>query len=110
VDKGTEKSSKSGHRGNDGWQSKPWNVIGARNREVELEDAMKAYKIGVLYLSETWLKKGEELVIPGYIWTGVAGERASGKGGGVGFLVREDVWNNVGEVLEVSSRILGHRR
>jgi hypothetical protein len=29
------------------------------------------------------------------------------KGRGVGFLVREDVWNTVGEVLEVSSRILG---
>jgi len=131
VHKGTGKPSKSGHRGNDGWQLKPsgscqpdetakatsvrrkeirmatWNVTGARNREVELEDAMKAYKIGVLGLSETWLKKGEELVIPGYIWTGVAGEKASGKGGGVGFLVREDVWNTVGEVIEVSSRILG---
>ena len=36
-----------------------WNVTGARNREVELEDAMKAYKIGVLALSETWLKRGK---------------------------------------------------
>jgi hypothetical protein len=83
VHKGKGKSSKSGHGGNDGWQSKPsgscqpeepakaasvrrkemrmatWNVTGARNREVELEDAMKAYKIGVLGLSETWLKRGK---------------------------------------------------
>jgi hypothetical protein len=28
------------------------------------------------------------------------------KGEGVGFLVSEDVWNTVGKVLEVSSRIL----
>jgi hypothetical protein len=37
----------------------------------------------------------------------VAGEKASVKGGGVGFLVREDVWNTVAELLEVSSSILG---
>jgi hypothetical protein len=36
----------------------------------------------------------------------VAREKASGKGGGEGFLVREDVWNTAEEVLEVSSRIL----
>jgi hypothetical protein len=29
-----------------------WNVTGAKNREVELEYAMKAYKLGVLGLSE----------------------------------------------------------
>jgi exonuclease III len=36
----------------------------------------------------------------------VAGEKNPGNGGGVGFLVSEDVWNTVGKVLEVSSRIL----
>jgi hypothetical protein len=63
------------------------NVPGARNRVTEVENAMKEYYIRVLSLSQTWLNKGEELIIPGYIWMVVAGEKASGKGGGR-FLVR----------------------
>ncbi len=47
------------------------------------------------------------MTIPGFRWIGVVGERASGKGGGVGFLVKEKVWNSVREVGEVNSRIFG---
>jgi hypothetical protein len=85
VDKGTGKYSKSGHRGNEGWQSKPSRSCQPeepakkRNKNGHMERHTKAYKIRVLGLSETWLKKGKELVIPGYTWTGVAGEKASGK-------------------------------
>jgi hypothetical protein len=81
VHKGKGELSKSGHGGKDGWQSKPsgscqpeepskvasvprkerrmatWNVTGARNRGVELKGAVKAYKIGMLCLSETCLKR-----------------------------------------------------
>jgi hypothetical protein len=46
------------------------------------------------------IKGRKELVIPGYIWTGVAGEKASEKGGGVSFLVREDVWKTAGKCLK----------
>jgi hypothetical protein len=84
-----------------------WNVTGCRNRECELEDALKGYKLDVLGLSETWLRKGEEIAIPGYNWVGVAGEKASGKGGGIGFLVKDTVWELVGQVIEVNSRIMG---
>jgi hypothetical protein len=83
VHKGTGKLSKSGHGGNDNWQSKPsgscqpkeaakaasirrkamrmatWNVTKARKREVEVEDTMNAFKIGELCSSETWLKRGK---------------------------------------------------
>ncbi len=45
------------------------------------------YKLDILGLAEIWLKKGVELDIPGYKWTGVAGENKTGRGGGVGFLV-----------------------
>ncbi len=44
-----------------------------------------------LGLAETWLKKGVELDIPGYKWTGVAGENKTGRGGGVGFLVKDRI-------------------
>ena len=57
---------------------------GCRSREVELADALEEYKMGVLGLAETWLKKGEELAIPGFKWWGADGEKASGKGGGIG--------------------------
>jgi len=84
-----------------------WNVTGVRGREVELVDAMEAYKLDVLGVSETWLKKGEEVTIPGFKWVGKAGENESGKGGGVGFLIRDNLWSMVGEVVEVSSRVIG---
>jgi len=130
VAKGTSKIKKKVHGGNDSGQSKPlgscqlddvdnprpmrrrefrvgtWNVTGCRNREVELEDALKGYKLDVLGLSETWLKKGEEIAIPGFRWICVAGEKVSGKGGGIGFLVKDAIWESVGEVVEVSSRVL----
>lgn len=84
-----------------------WNVTGCRSRECELEDALKGYKLDVLGLSETWLRKGEEIAIPGYKWVGVAGEKASGKGGGIGFMVKDAIWELVGQVREVNSRIIG---
>ena len=84
-----------------------WNVTGVMNREVELADALRAYKLDVLGVSETWLRKGVEVVVPGFKWVGVAGENESGRGGGVGFLLKDAMWNLVGEVVEVSSRIIG---
>ena len=83
-----------------------WNVTGLGNREAELLDALVTYKLDVLGVAETWLKKGVEVEIPGYRWIGVAGENVSGKGGGVGFLLKDSIWNVVGEVIEVSSRII----
>ena len=68
-----------------------WNVTGVGSRECELADAMAAYKLDVMGVSEAWLRKGEEVVIPGFKWIGVAGENVSGKGGGVGFLVKDTI-------------------
>ena len=84
-----------------------WNVTGLGNQEVELLDAMEQYKIDVLGVSETWLKEGESISIPGFKWVGIAGENRSGKGGGVGFLIKESCWKSVREVVEVSKRIFG---
>ena len=129
VDKGTAKVKK-GYRRYEGSQSKPlgscqldecksqpmrrkelrigtWNVTGLANREVELQDAMVAYKLDVLGVSETWLKKGEVVNIPGYKWVGEAGDNKSGRGGGVGFLVKDEVWQCVGTVEVVNSRVIG---
>ena len=65
------------------------------------------YKLDILGLSETWLKKGVEIEIPGYKWAGVEGESKIGRGGGVGFLVKSSLWNQVGEVKKVNSRTIG---
>jgi len=70
-------------------------------------DALLSYKLDVLGLSETWLKEGIALNIPGYTWSGVTGENKSGKGGGIGFLVKDSIWDKVGEVKIVNSRIIG---
>ena len=83
-----------------------WNITGLGNREAELLDALVTYKLDVLGLSETWLKKGAVVEIPGYKWIGVAGENESGKGGGVGFVVKDSIWSLVGEVAEVNSRVI----
>jgi exonuclease III len=129
VDKGTWGKEKKVQGHNEGGQLKPqggcqldeckaqplrrkelrlgtWNVTGVKNREVELKDAMDSYKLDVLGVAETWLKEGDKVDIPGFQWIGVAGENRSGKGGGIGFLVRDTAWEMVGEVSEVSSRIL----
>ena len=42
----------------------------------------------MLWVWQTWLKKGIEVEIPSYKWIGAAGENESGKGGGVGFLIK----------------------
>ena len=76
------------------------------NREAELLDALVTYKLDVLGVAETWLKKGIEVEIPGYKWIGAAGENESGIGGGVGFLIKDSIWSVVSEVVEVSSRII----
>jgi hypothetical protein len=60
----------------------------------------------MLGVAETWLKQGVEVEIPGYKWIGVAGDNESGRGGGVGFLVKEELWSMVSEVMVVSSRII----
>ena len=121
VDKGTRNwvKVKKEHRLYEGRQSKPqgscrlnvcraqpmrreefrlgtWNVTGVGNREVELKDALAMYKLDILGLSETWLKKGVEIEIPGYKWAGVEGESKTGRGGGIGFLARNSLWNQVG--------------
>ena len=83
-----------------------WNVTGMGNREAELLDALITYKLDVLGVSETWMKKGASVEIPGYRWVGMAGDNESGKGGGVGFLVKDSIWSLVGEVVEVNSRVI----
>ena len=45
-----------------------WNVTGLGNREAELLDALMTYKLDVLGVSETCLKKSMEVKIPGYKW------------------------------------------
>ena len=82
-----------------------WNVTGLGNREAELLDTLVTYKLDVLGVAESWLKKGMEVAIPGYKWIGVAGENESGKGGGVGFLIKESMWSVVSEVVEVESSV-----
>ena len=74
---------------------------------MELLDACRKYKLDILGVSETWLKEGQLLDIPGFRWVGIAGENQSGKGGGVGFLVKDALWETVAEVVKVSKRILG---
>ena len=83
-----------------------WNVTGLGNREAELLNALVTYKLDVLGVAETWLKKGIEVEIPGYKWIGAAGENESGIGGGVGFLIKDSIWSVVSEVVEVNSRII----
>lgn len=51
-----------------------WNVTGLGNREAELLDALVTYKLDILGVSKTWLKKGAVVEIPVFKWVGVAGE------------------------------------
>ncbi len=41
------------------------------------------------------------------MWTSVAGDNKTGRGGGIWFLVRGNRWNQVGEVYKANSREIG---
>ncbi len=62
-----------------------WNITGVGGREVELKGTMDTYKLDILEVTETWLKKGVEIEIPGFRWTGIAGDNKTRRGGRIGF-------------------------
>ena len=72
-----------------------WNTRGLIGKQADLSnflfDCMGKRKVDVLILSETWVSKSSEnrVKIPGYHFVGT--HRHGKKGGGVGFLVSEEL-------------------
>ena len=86
-----------------------YNVRGILSKTHDLTDLLSNVannKIDVVILCETWLTNANtnRLHIPGYSYEGIA--RSNKKGGGVGFLVRNDLKYRRKEDLEIKSEIL----
>ena len=63
------------------------NVRGIKGKIRSLETALNTEKISIALITETQLKKGEQISIKGYRW--IHRPRPNNKGGGVGILVAE---------------------
>ena len=86
-----------------------YNVRGILSKTHDLTDLLSNVaknKIDIVILCETWLTNAntDRLHIPGYSYEGIA--RSNKKGGGVGFLIRNDLKYRRNKDLEVKSEIL----
>ena len=72
------------------------NTRGIKNKTKSLENTMKAHGTHIAGITETHLQKGEQINIDGFKWLGK--ERTERKGGGIGFLVRNDLLNKMEKI------------
>ena len=90
---------KKAHRGNRNKQNKKWkklkiltiNTRGIKSKLISLESTLKATGTHIAGITETHLKPGETISIPGYEW--VHTPRTTTSGGGTGILIRTDIKN-----------------
>ena len=67
------------------------NVRGLKGKIRSLESLLKTENIEITLITETMLKKGDQISIKGYRWT--ERPRPNNKGGGVGILIAEKIAN-----------------
>ena len=67
------------------------NVRGLKGKIRSLESLLKTEDIEIALITETMLKKGDQISIKGYRWT--ERPRPNNKGGGVGILIAEKITN-----------------
>ena len=71
------------------------NVRGIKGKIKSLESLLQAEKIDIALITETKMKKGDQISIKGYRW--IEKQRTDNKGGGLGILVSETIANNTTE-------------
>ena len=71
------------------------NTRGIKSKIKSLTSALHTMGIHIAGITETHLASNEEVTIPGYKWLGKP--RKSREGGGVGFLIRNDMKNLIEE-------------
>ena len=71
------------------------NVRGIKGKIKSLESLLQAEKIDIALITETKMRKGDQISIKGYRW--IEKQRTDNKGGGVGILVWEKIANNTTE-------------
>ena len=71
------------------------NVRGIKGKIKSLESLLQAEKIDIALITETKMRKGDQISIKGYRW--IEKQRTGNKGGGVGILVSEKIANNTTE-------------
>ena len=71
------------------------NVRGIKSKIKSLESLLQAEKIDIALITETKMRKGDQISIKGYRW--IEKQRTDNKGGGVGILVSEKIANNTTE-------------
>ena len=71
------------------------NVRGIKGKIKSLESLLQAEKIDIALITETKMKKGDQISIKGYRW--IEKQRTDNKGVGVGILVLETIANNTTE-------------
>lgn len=69
------------------------------NKVAEIEELLSQLPVSVLALTETWLEPHvvDTILIPGYYF--VHKSRSSGRGGGVGFLIKESIIFDILDML-----------
>ena len=67
------------------------NVRGIKGKLTSLTSALNTHGTHIAAITETLLGNNEKITIPGYTWKGKNREKK--KGGGVGFLIRDDIKN-----------------
>ena len=71
------------------------NVRRIKGKIKSLESLLQAEKIDIALITETKMRKGDQISIKGYRW--IEKQRTDNKGGGVGILVSEKIANNTTE-------------
>ena len=71
------------------------NVRGIKGKIKSLESLLHAEKIDIALITETEMKKGDQISVKGYRW--IEKQRTDNKGGGVGILVSETIARNTTE-------------
>jgi len=67
------------------------NIRGIKSKTNTLENTLLTHGTHIAGITETHLSKGEKINIKGYKWVGK--ERKDKQGGGIGFLIRNDIAN-----------------
>ena len=73
------------------------NTRGVKSKTTSIENTLSAHGTHIAAITETNLQKREKINIKGFEWVGR--ERTAKQGGGIGFLIRNDI-ANITEVIE----------
>ena len=86
-----------------------WNTRGLRGKLDDIEDFLNnilEQKVGIVLICETWLNNKSPPLLSIKVYKFIGKPRIDRKGGGVGFLIRNDIMFRRKESLEVNSKVL----